>query len=78
MLLVALMTTNCTAEVPYRLETFATGLDKPWSLAFLPDGSALVTELPGTLRRISAEGVVGEPIENVSPVYFAGRAGRPV
>ena len=75
MLLLALSAANCTAEVPYRLETFATGLDKPWSLAFLPDGSALVTELPGNLRRISPDGAVGEPIKNVPLVYFAGQGG---
>ena len=74
-LLFAVCTSTCTAKVPYRLETFATGLELPWSLAFLPDGSALVTELPGRLRRISARGEVGEPIENVPPVYFAGQGG---
>lgn len=59
----------------YRLETWAEGLDQPWSLAFLPDGSALVTELPGRLRRIERSGRVGAPIENLPPVYFAGQGG---
>jgi glucose/arabinose dehydrogenase len=34
----------------YRVETLATGLRNPWSLAFLPDGNALVTEKFGGLR----------------------------
>ena len=32
------------AQTPaYRIETVATGLEHPWSLAFLPGGSLLVT-----------------------------------
>ena len=66
---------SCQAEVPYTLETIATDLDKPWSLAFLPDGSFLVTELPGRLRRISADGRLGEPLAGVPEVYYAGQGG---
>lgn len=59
----------------YRLETWAEGLYLPWSIAFLPDGSALVTELGGQLRRIDASGRPGKPMENIPPVYFAGQGG---
>jgi glucose/arabinose dehydrogenase len=34
----------------YKVETVATGLHKPWSLAFLPGGNALLTEKFGELR----------------------------
>jgi glucose/arabinose dehydrogenase len=59
----------------YRLETWAEGLALPWSIAFLPDGSALVTELGGQLRRLDSNGTAGEPIEGVPAVYFAGQGG---
>ena len=39
-----------SSELPYRVETLATGLKFPWSLAFLPNGDALVTEKFGQLR----------------------------
>ena len=59
----------------YRIETWAEGLELPWSLAFLPDGGALVTELRGALRPVGADGRVGEPLAGVPAVYFAGQGG---
>ncbi len=35
--------------------TIARGLDHPWEMAFLPDGSALVSERPGRLRFVTKD-----------------------
>lgn len=66
---------NVAATADYRLETWADGLNLPWSIAFLPDGSALVTELRGTLQHLDRNGQKSHPVENVPAVYFAGQGG---
>ncbi|GAA4801900.1 PQQ-dependent sugar dehydrogenase [Lysobacter hankyongensis] len=52
-----------------------TGLEHPWSLAFLPDGAMLVTERPGRLRRIGADGAVSAPIAGLPDIFVDGQAG---
>lgn len=55
--------------------TVAKGLQHPWGLAFLPDGRMLVTERPGRLRIVSADGRVGPPVEGVPKVVAEGQGG---
>lgn len=65
-----------TAKAEVLVETVATGLENPWGLAFLPDGRMLVTERPGRLRIVSADGKVSEPLGGSIPrVAARGQGG---
>jgi len=53
----------------------ASGLVHPWGLALLPNGQWLVTERPGRLRVVSAEGQIGAPITGLPAVDARGQGG---
>lgn len=53
----------------------ASGLVEPWGLALLPDGRWLVTERPGRLRIVTAQGEIGEPIAGLPAVDARGQGG---
>lgn len=65
-----------TAEVMrIRVVPVARGLVNPWSLAFLPDGSMLVTEKEGRLRIIRNDVLDPRPIPGTPTVRVQGRSG---
>jgi glucose/arabinose dehydrogenase len=55
--------------------TVARGLVNPWALAFLPDGRMLVTERPGRLRIVGADGRPSEPVQGLPAVDATGQCG---
>jgi glucose/arabinose dehydrogenase len=57
------------------VQTVASGLVHPWSLAFLPDGRMLVTERPGRMRIVTRTGQMSPALGNVPRVYAQGQAG---
>jgi glucose/arabinose dehydrogenase len=82
------MSAGCTAEtgsalisgdVPeaagWRVEVVVSGLSHPWSIAWLPDGSALVTERSGRLRLIRDGKLEPTPVPGLPPVLASGQGG---
>ncbi len=63
------------ANVAFEVKTLAKGLERPWSLAFLPDGSKLITEKPGRLRLLSNDGALSAPLAGVPAVDDEGQGG---
>jgi glucose/arabinose dehydrogenase len=57
------------------VQTVASGLVNPWSLAFLPDGRMLVTERPGRMRIVTAEGQLSPPLKGVPEVWASYQGG---
>lgn len=85
-LLALLIPISAAAQVNERSSRFAsqlgevteiaTGLDMPWGLAFLPDGSALVTERSsGLIKRVPADGGETVTVGQVDDVAVSAEGG---
>ena len=59
-----------------RVATLLTGLENPWSMAFLPDGRMLVTERAGRMRLVGKDFRLDpQPIEGLPQVFAQGQGG---
>ena len=67
--------TPAPVAAPIVVQTFARGLERPWALAFLPDGRLVVTERSGRVRIVARDGSVSAPLTGVPAVVARGQGG---
>lgn len=56
-------------------EVVAQKLQNPWAVAFLPDGQFLVTERPGRMRVVAADGTLAAPLLGLPAIAAGGQGG---
>src|SRR5262245_18296811 len=62
-------------HVDYAVETVVSGITQGFAFAFLPDGSILLTEKPGSMRTVSKDGRLSEPINGLPEMWTRGNQG---
>jgi aldose sugar dehydrogenase len=60
-----------------RVTAVTQALEYPWALAFLPDGSMLITERPGRLRIVRNGVLDPKPVGGAPASYWSGDSGLP-
>lgn len=58
-----------TEKQAFRLETVVREVETPWGMAFLPDGSLLVTERPGRLRVVREGKLDPNPVAGLPDIF---------
>ncbi len=62
-------------KLTFTIDTLATGLTNPWSMAFLPDGRILIAERPGRLRVFEGDKLLEKPVEGLPEIWSHGQGG---
>lgn len=68
-------TADAPAATGWKVTTVTGGLEHPWAIAWLPDGSALITERPGRLRVLRDGKLFDQPVTGVPTVAAVGQGG---
>lgn len=66
---------SCAAQAAPAAEVVARGLEHPWAVAFIDNGRMLVTERPGRIRLVHADGRLGPPLAGAPKVEVGGQGG---
>ncbi|MBM4225746.1 MAG: PQQ-dependent sugar dehydrogenase, partial [Gammaproteobacteria bacterium] len=64
-----------TERYTLKVETLASGLSSPWSVALLPDGLILISEKPGNLRVMRDGKLLAAPVSGMPKVTVRGQGG---
>jgi glucose/arabinose dehydrogenase len=64
-----------TQDYKMKVEQYATGLEIPWSIAFVDGETALITERPGRLRIVQNGILNAQPVEGMPEVLHEGQGG---
>lgn len=64
-----------TADVEFKVRTIVGGLEHPWSVAFLPNDTMLITERPGRLRILATDGSLGPALAGLPEVDARDQGG---
>jgi len=64
-----------SAQQRFRVETVVDGLVHPWALAFLPDGTLLITERPGRLRVVRDGRLLPQAVRGLPEIAARGQGG---
>jgi aldose sugar dehydrogenase len=59
----------------WEAERLLEGLEHPWSMTWLPDGTMLITERPGRLRLVRDGELHPESVRGLPPIYSEGQGG---
>ncbi|WP_198804743.1 PQQ-dependent sugar dehydrogenase [Leptolyngbya sp. BL0902] len=66
---------DAPADASVQAVTVLEGLEHPWGMAWLPDGTLLITERPGRVRRVRDGVLDPEPLAGVAPVLAERQGG---